>query len=191
MPPRVHRLLLQIFGKLPRRVRRQLVRWGAPSFTAGALCVIRRSDGQVLLVSQSYRSGWGLPGGLMARGEVPEDAAQREVREEVGLELELGPPTVVIDPIPRRVDVVFGAMPVPGQDLSAVSPRSPEIVDVGWFDPADLPRLQPETEAALAALLRAEASSPPSTPLRRPTGPVDEATGETSGEPGARFASAD
>jgi 8-oxo-dGTP pyrophosphatase MutT (NUDIX family) len=113
----------------------------------------------------------------MSRGEVPEDAAQREVREEVGLDLELGPPTVVIDPTPRRVDVVFAAIPSPGQDLSNVSPRSPEIVDVGWFDPEDMPRLQPETVDALAALSRAEGTSPPSTPWRSPTRSVDEVAG--------------
>ncbi len=154
MLTRVQRPLLQVFGRLPRRVRRQLVRWGAPTYSAGALCVIERDDGRILLVAQTYRSGWGLPGGLMARGEVPEDAARREVREEVGLEVELGPPTVVVDPEPRRIDVVFAGRAADGQDLDAIEPRSPEIDEVGWFDRQRPPRLQPETIAALDALDR-------------------------------------
>ena len=154
MLTRVERPLLQVFGRLPRRVRRLLVRWGAPTFTAGGLCVVQRQDGRILLVRQSYRSGWGLPGGLMARGEVPEDAVRREVREEVGLEVDLGPPTVVVDPGPRRVDVVFAGRPAGHQDLDALRPTSPEIDEVAWFERTDLPLLQAETVAALAALDR-------------------------------------
>ncbi len=171
MSPPLYSLALRVFGALPRRVRRQLVRWGSPSFTVGALCVVQRSDGRILLVSQSYRGGWGLPGGLMARGEVPEDAVLREVREEVGLEVRVGAPTVVVDPEARRVDVVFGADPAPGQDLDRLRSTSPEIVDLGWFDRADLPRLQAETVASLAALDRAVGSS------QSQTGNVDDVAG--------------
>jgi 8-oxo-dGTP pyrophosphatase MutT (NUDIX family) len=45
------------------------------------------SRGRVLLVGHSYRSGWGMPGGGMARGEQPEATALRELREELGLVL--------------------------------------------------------------------------------------------------------
>ena len=137
---------------LPRPVRRLLVRWGTPSYTVGALCVIRRHDGRILLVSQAYRRRWGLPGGLVARGEGPADAVRREVREEVGVELDLGAPTVVVEPTPRRVDVVFPGTPRPGQDLDDLAPQSPEITDIGWFALDALPDLQEETVAALAAL---------------------------------------
>ena len=156
MPPGLHRLLLRLFALLPRRIRRLLVRWGTPSFTVGALCVIRRPDGRILLVRQSYRQGWGLPGGLMARGEVPADAARREVEEEVGLAIELGAPTVVVEPVPRRVDVVFAAVPRSGQVLDDLVPRSPEIVTIEWFEPESMPRLQAETVSALDALARSE-----------------------------------
>ena len=39
----------------------------------------------LLLVHQSYRIGWHLPGGGVRRGEMPEAAARRELAEEIGL----------------------------------------------------------------------------------------------------------
>jgi 8-oxo-dGTP diphosphatase len=40
----------------------------------------------LLVVHQSYRNGWHLPGGGVRRGEMPEAAARRELAEEIGLE---------------------------------------------------------------------------------------------------------
>jgi 8-oxo-dGTP pyrophosphatase MutT (NUDIX family) len=39
----------------------------------------------LLLVRPSYRAGWHFPGGGVGRGETPEEAARRELAEEVGL----------------------------------------------------------------------------------------------------------
>jgi len=47
-----------------------------------------RHDGKVLKVRHSYRRGWFLPGGGVRPGEDPRQAACREGREEVGLNLE-------------------------------------------------------------------------------------------------------
>jgi 8-oxo-dGTP pyrophosphatase MutT (NUDIX family) len=146
-----HRALLKFYRRLPTSVRRFIVRVLAPSFTVGAICVIERDDGAMLLVHQVYRNNWGLPGGLTKRRESIEDCARREVREEVGLRIELlGQPRVVVDPVPRRIDVVFRARPAAGQDPDAATPSSPEIAGLRWVTAEDMPELQHETLAALA-----------------------------------------
>src|SRR5207237_10410221 len=120
---RLHLALLQVFRRLPRRMRIAVTHLTAPTFTVGAICVIERSDGRVLLVRHSYRRRWGFPGGLIARGETPAAAARREAMEEVGLAIEIvGEPTVVVDPKPRRVDVIFKCRPEPASDPDSVRP---------------------------------------------------------------------
>ena len=152
---RVHQLLLQVFRRLPVRARRRVVRSIAPAYTVGSVCVIERADGAVLLVRLSYRNSWGLPGGLLKRGETPAAAALREVEEEVTLEVELvGDPAVVVDAASQRVDVIFrGRLPA-GVDPMDARAASPEIVEIGWFPWDDLPDLQFETSGALMALAR-------------------------------------
>ena len=160
----LHLALLRLFRVLPRRLRLRVVHVLSPTFTVGAVCVVERPDGAVLLVRHSYRRRWGLPGGLLERGEEAAAGARREALEEVGIDVELeGEPAVVVDPDARRVDVVFRARPVPDADLEAIAPRSPEVVDARWFDAAALPELQHETAGALVALARATAR-----PVARP-----------------------
>jgi ADP-ribose pyrophosphatase YjhB (NUDIX family) len=156
---RLHKLALEVFRRLPVRARRRVVRSIAPAYTVGAICVIERPDGAVLLVRLSYRNSWGLPGGLLKRGETPANAARREVLEEAGIEVEvLGDPAVVVDAEAQRVDVIFRARPAAAADPDAARACSPEIVEVGWFPREDLPDLQFETSGALMALARRSVS---------------------------------
>lgn len=155
MPDRIQRFLLRRWRRVPRRIRRWTVRLFAPSFTVGAVCVIERDDGAILLARLSYRNAWGLPGGLINRREDIASCARREVREETGLAIELvGEPAVVVDADPQRVDVVYRARPVDGADPDSVEPRSPEVTDLRWFAAGSLPELQPEAVSALVALAR-------------------------------------
>lgn len=52
--------------------------------TEGALIALW-NDGEILLVKNSYRREHTLPGGYIARGETPEQAASRELIEEIGV----------------------------------------------------------------------------------------------------------
>ena len=152
----MHLALLQLFRLLPRRGRLAVVHFLAPSFSVGAICIIERSDGRILLVRHSYRSRWGFPGGLLKRGEHVGDGARREAMEEVGLDIELvGEPTVVVEPEPRRVDVVYRCRVADGVDPDAIVSSSPEILEARWVARDALPELQPEAAGGLIALARA------------------------------------
>jgi 8-oxo-dGTP pyrophosphatase MutT (NUDIX family) len=165
----LHRGALKLYRYLPASVRRVIVRFAAPSYTVGAICLIERADGRVLLARQVYRARWGFPGGLLERGESPSAAVRREVREEVGLDVELrGEPATVVDPRTRRVDLVFRARPSDDGTADAARPSSPEITTVEWFSPDALPELQLETVQALMALARSGGSVPSIRPAIRP-----------------------
>ena len=158
----LHQGLLKVWQRLPRRARIGIVHVLAPGYTVGAICRLERADGSILLVRHLYRNRWGLPGGLLQRGEAAPAAVVREALEEVGVPIVVvGEPAVVVDPDPRRVDVVFRARLDDPADADRVRPCSPEIVEVGWFPPDDLPELQFEAAGALAALRRQGRPLPP------------------------------
>jgi 8-oxo-dGTP diphosphatase len=57
--------------------------------SAGAL--IFDHSGRLLILKPTYKSGWTIPGGIMAAdGESPWDACRREVREECSLDVRSG-----------------------------------------------------------------------------------------------------
>ena len=158
MASRIRPLFFRAWRVIPRQARIFVIRRLTPSFWVGAMCFVERTDGAVLLVRQSYRKAWGLPGGLLKRNEDPIDAAVRELEEEVGITVSLEDnPKVVVDARSRRVDIIYRTQFTGDEEPS---PRSAEILEARWFAPNALPTVQRETAAALVALGRADRPAP-------------------------------
>jgi 8-oxo-dGTP pyrophosphatase MutT (NUDIX family) len=141
---------MRLFRVLPGWVRRALVRLATPSYTVGAVLVLRRPDGSVLLVDQRHTGGWALPGGLLKRGEQPVEGLVREVSEEVRILLdphELPPARALVDPQAHRVDLVFVLDTQDDRDAHQGDPA--EVRRIGWF--SDLPDVTEPTRAVLEA----------------------------------------
>ncbi|HWF89207.1 MAG TPA: NUDIX domain-containing protein [Pyrinomonadaceae bacterium] len=87
---RFQNLISRVWRKLPARMRRWTMRFAHTRFTVTAGAVIFNDKREVLLLKHRFRagSGWGLPGGFMEQGEQPIDTLRRELREEIGLEIE-------------------------------------------------------------------------------------------------------
>ena len=52
--------------------------------------VLRNPEGDVLLCELSYKKEWDLPGGVVDPGESPARCVEREIQEELGIEVEVG-----------------------------------------------------------------------------------------------------
>jgi 8-oxo-dGTP pyrophosphatase MutT (NUDIX family) len=52
--------------------------------------LIRDETGRTLLVDPGYKPGWDLPGGMAEANESPDSCVAREIREELGLDLDPG-----------------------------------------------------------------------------------------------------
>jgi len=147
---RLYRFALTVFGRLPMPARRFVIRRVTPSWSAGAAAVIERDDGRWLMVRPVYRKGWGLPGGFIDRKELPAEAVRRELREELGIEVDLDPnPWMVHDSTYRRLDTIFMARLADGTDPDSIAIRTPELDDIGWFHPEEPPLLEHEAHDIL------------------------------------------
>lgn len=153
---RIQRVCLPLLKFVPGPLLARLARFSSPAFRVGASAAILNASGELLLVRHSYRHGWGLPGGSLGRAENPAEAIQRELREELGLELEAnGSLQWFLNQRWRRVETVFS------MDVGEQSPviSSPEIAEVGWFSLDDLPELERYLTVVLEQVLGRSVSS--------------------------------
>lgn len=137
-------LISKIWRRLPGRIRRWSMRLANARFTVTAGGLIFNDAGEVLLLKHRFRtgSGWGLPGGFLEAGEQPIDALRRELREEIGLEVE---DIEIFDTRsfkrPQQVEVLFRC-----RANGSFKPRTMEVERAEWFSlqslPAGLPRDQ-------------------------------------------------
>lgn len=128
------------------------VAFGSPSFAAA---VVTDAEGRVLLVRTTYgENKWDLPGGVLEPGEAPWEAARREAREELGIDLG-GLSLCGVYFLAHRdaFGFIFRASDFSGD----IRPDGKEIDEADYFNPAALP--SPMSSFARERILDALAGS--------------------------------
>lgn len=110
-----------------------------PKFTAGAVGVIFDDAGRVLLVEHVFHpyAPWGLPGGWVDRREDPRDTVQRELHEELGAAVQVGPVLAVELGFGNHLDMAYLCSLDGG-----INQISRELLGYAWRSVDDLPKLQ-------------------------------------------------
>lgn len=127
----------------------------------GAGVLLTDSRGRVLLVEPIYKPNWEVPGGAVEADESPHAAARRELREELGLSVEVGR-LLVTDWVPARVGRTDGLMLIFDGGVLADDPGitlpADELRSWAWCTPPEAAaRLIPLLARRVAAALRARA----------------------------------
>ena len=136
-PAMLSKFLGAIWRRLPAFVRHNAGGMTQSRFTVTVGGVLFDDAQRILLLDHVFRTraGWGIPGGFIMKGENPEDALRRELREEVAIEIEnvkviftrtLGPQ--------KQVEIYFRA-----RVIGDPKPSSFEIKSAQWFALDQLP----------------------------------------------------
>ena len=106
-----------------------------------AVAVVVQRDGKVLLGRRGPNARaagkWSFPAGFVERGEVVESAAVREVREETGFEIELGPLVGLISSDGETVVLAVYT----GEIVAGAAHAADDLIELGWFARDTLPEL--------------------------------------------------
>jgi 8-oxo-dGTP diphosphatase len=130
-------IFIEIWRWLPKRVRRWGVLLAEARFTVTTGAVITDAQGRVLLLQHRFRPGlgWGIPGGFLQPGEQPEAGLRRELREEVGLEVEQAEVAFIRTlELYQQVEILFRC-----RVLGDAVPRALEVQRAAWFALSELP----------------------------------------------------
>ena len=98
---------------------------------SGAAVLLEDVEGRALIVKANYKTYWALPGGMVDTEESPLVAALREVKDEVGIDI--NPSDVSLMGVAQRMgdgfityQFIFTAS-IKESQVKAISPHDPEI----------------------------------------------------------------
>ncbi len=133
---------MTLIGFISKLIKQRFVYVGVP-------VIIQNPRGEVLLGKRSansvtYPSLWGLPGGMPDYGEKLIDAAKREVKEEVGVDIKIiKRSSNIYENIPNKecrfhsVDTPFYAKIIKG-----IPKAKDETSEVRWFKPSEIRKIK-------------------------------------------------
>lgn len=162
------RALAAVYNRIPVLWQRRILDRAHRRFLVGVNGVGVEPDGRVIVARHRFGSPeWRLLGGFITRDESFQDALRREIREETGLEIEVGP---VLEANTghkwARVEVVY-AYRVVGGRLALTG----ELRELRAYPPADMPEVRAdqrgiiERHAAIAWAWALERRQPETVPI--------------------------
>lgn len=158
-----------------------LLAWGVratvPRQRVGVALVAFNANEELFLLRHVFHPAgpWGLPGGWLNRNEAPADGVARELREETGLGVELGPVIHVgHEKQPPHIAMAYLGQIQPGPMRFSI-----EVLDAQWFALDRLPQpLHPFARRSISdglALFRSTLPTSPTSPLSVASPVVHEA----------------
>ena len=140
---------------LARSILALAVKAAVARHRAGVTLVCFDHEDRVLLLKHVFHPStpWDLPGGWLERNESPSECVLRELKEETGLEANLGPVVrLTRESTPAHIGITYMAR----LNGSAGKPvLSSEILEAAWFAPDSMPtRIRPSTRLAVESAVR-------------------------------------
>ncbi|MGH3701310.1 MAG: NUDIX hydrolase [Pseudonocardiaceae bacterium] len=132
------RLVARIWRGLRGPVQWWILWVAHAQFIAGITGLVRNDAGHVLLLRHRLwpaQHPWGLPTGYAKRRETFEATIVREVKEETGLDVTVGPLLQLTSGYQLRIEVAYAAQ-LAGGELKL---DSLEVLEAGWFPVTELP----------------------------------------------------
>lgn len=137
--PRAKLWLASLVKRQPfKRLLQTAVLLLTPKHRVGVGIVVFNPAGQVLLLKHVFHpfAPWGVPSGWLDKREAPQEGALRELKEEAGLDAQLGDMLwMQRSQYPANEIVIFFA----GYSSDEPVVSSFEILEARWFDPDQLP----------------------------------------------------
>jgi 8-oxo-dGTP diphosphatase len=131
--------LLRIWRRLPYPIRQTYLRVRYGWFGVGVAALIQDERGRILLVRRTYsrEEPWALPGGWLQGHEAITSALERELQEETGLRVRVGP----VRAVERAGFAVVLLMEAALLDPLTAFRASAEVSELAWAEPSDVARL--------------------------------------------------
>ena len=158
-----------LYERDPEAWRASLVHGNAtqPRKRVGADVLIRDPGGRLLLVDPRYKPDWDLPGGMAEANEPPHQAARREVREELGIDLPIGD-LLCVDwvsphgPWDDSLMFIFDGGVLDDAQSARLRLHDDELAEFGFWTPEEaVQRLRPYVWRRVRAALDALATGRP------------------------------
>ena len=139
-----------------------------PAYPIPSVGVVVVRDQQALLIRRGKEPAigrWSIPGGVIETGETIHDAAKREMREECGIEIEVGPMLQIFESITRdaegRIRFHYIILDMLGQHLSGEVQFGGDVDDARYVGVDELDALDvlPDAAKLVRAVLTGQVTS--------------------------------